>query len=113
MGISDLRFGDAFGSWAIGAAMGAVAIFALMHVKSVEIDNPVKSNRAKAYRTLKRAFPSHFWDFRDPGASQASWGGKQYNYNGIPVEGMFNGVDFDATNLRFSALGGYEAPKNL
>lgn len=108
MAIADIKFGDAFGSWAIGAAMGALGIYILMNVKGISTTagDIKRSNMARAY-------PSYFWDLRDPGATQANFDEKYYPYNGIPVDGMFNGVDFDATNLRFSALGGYEAPKNL
>lgn len=111
MGIRDLRFGDAFTTWGIGFAMGAVVLYALSHIKSVET---TFGGIKQANRAMVRAYPSYFWDLRDPGATQASFDGKSYsNYNGVPVDGLLSGVDFDPTNLRFSALGGYEAPKNL
>jgi len=107
MGITDIKFGDAFGSWGVGFAMGAAALFFLMHIKRVDTTfGGVRAN-------MVRAYPSEFWDFRDPGATMANMVGRDYPENSVPVDGLFNGVDFDATNLRFSALGGYEAPKNL
>jgi hypothetical protein len=109
MGVGDLRMADAFKVFAIGAAVGLGAMFVFSHIKGVEFTPIRGSARASAY-------PSYFWDLRDPGASQANFDLRDYYENSIPREGMFSAPDPDFTQVNFSEAYGpcpYVAPRSL
>ena len=110
MGTADLRLGDAFKLLLLGGAVGAVGMFVLGNIKSVQF----QANRA--YWGGRRAYPSYFWDFRDPGASAASFNKWDYEMNGIPREGMFTAPDPNFEEPNFSEAYGpapYTAPRDL
>ena len=112
MGTADLRLGDAFKLLLIGGGIGAIGMFVLGSIKSVELES--KFARRTAYNA--RAYPSYFWDLRDPGASQANFDLRDYYENSIPREGMFSAPDPDFTQVNFSEAYGpcpYVAPRSL
>lgn len=116
MGVRDIRFGDAFTSWVIGFGMGAVALFVLSHVTGVKFRPVGAPPDIKVQSKLARAYPSYFWDLRDPGASQANFDQKDYYENSIPREGLFQSPDPDFTQVNFSEAYGncpYQAPRSL
>lgn len=104
MGTADLRLGDAFKLLVIGGALGAVGMFVLGNIKSVQFE---------AMRASRQAYPSVAWDLYNPGATSASFEYKDYNQANFPREGMFSAEDPNFGLPNFSALGGYEAPRSL
>lgn len=113
MGVADLRMGDAFKVFAVGAAVGLAGMYILTHIKAVEIQG--LAQRARAYPSYT-AYPSYFWDLRDPGASSANFDKNDYYENSIPREGMFSAPDPDFTQVKFSEAYGpcpYAAPRTL
>jgi hypothetical protein len=111
MGVRDLRFGDAMTTLAIGAGIGAAAVFILTHIRSVEL-SPVGAP-PQVTANYVNAYPSQFWDLRDPGASSANFDKNSYPYNNVPREGLLSGSDFDPENLNFSEFDSYTAPMNI
>lgn len=104
MGTADLRLGDAAKLLLLGGAVGAVGMFLLGNIKSVEFES---------MRARRQAYPSVAWDFYNPGATTANFYERDYSQANFPREGMFAAEDPNFGLPNFSALGGYEAPRSL
>ena len=103
---------ESFVIFAAGSVAGAIGLYALLNLKSANIQfkgGPGIGVTSK----LARAYPSFFWDLRDPGATQANFDQKDYYENSIPREGMFSAPDIDFTQPNFSEFSTYTAPKSL
>lgn len=102
---------ESFVIFAAGSVAGAIGLYTLLNLKAVNVQ--FKGGPNIAASKLARAYPSFFWDLRDPGASQANFDQKDYYENSIPREGMFSAPPPDFTQPNFSEFDTYTAPRSL
>ena len=104
---------ESFVIFAAGGVMGAIALYGLLNLKQFNVQFKGGPSIGASSK-LAMAYPSHFWDFRDPGATQANFDQKDYYENTVPREGLLSmQQDYDFTQPNFSEFDTYTAPKSL